>query len=85
MDRVATERWDVVAFANPTAVRYFRSALDDQRMAVARALPGVRVAVAGPATAESARRAGMVPDWVAQGTLRDLVALVVERASDVRR
>lgn len=67
-----------VALANPTAVRLLVLAARGLQLGLAGRLRGAVVAAAGPATARTAKEAGISAALVADGHLGSLVALLVE-------
>ena len=68
---------DLLALANPTVVRIFAEAITALQLDPERCLAGVTVAAVGPATAATAQSRGLVPDVVAGGRLKALIATLL--------
>lgn len=67
---------DALALANPATVRLLVEALLSHELSPTRCLGAVPVLAVGPATAEAAGRLGLPPDLVAEGRLKQLLALI---------
>jgi uroporphyrinogen III methyltransferase/synthase len=63
---------DILAFANPTAVRFFLKGVEDLGLSIKQVLEGVMVAAVGPATATAAEKGGIIPDLISKGHIADL-------------
>lgn len=70
--KVFGRRLDVLALANPTAVRFLVKAADELGLDLQESLKGVTIATVGPATAEVASSHVLVPDIVSKGHITDL-------------
>lgn len=76
--RVFGRRLDVLALANPTAVRFLVKAAGELNFDLQEFSKGVSIAAVGPATAEEARRHGLAPDIIAKGRITDLAEALVK-------
>ena len=74
-------RPDVLALANPTAVRFLLKATERLRPDLQTRLRGVTIAAVGPVTAEAARALLRNPDIVSKGHIADLVQTLTELLS----
>ena len=72
-EKVFGEKLDVLALANPTAVRFLVKATGDMGITLQARLEKVTIAAVGPATAEAAESLGLTPDMVSKGHIADLV------------
>jgi uroporphyrinogen III methyltransferase/synthase len=72
-EKVFGGKLDVLALANPTAVRFLVKATDDMGIRLQVRLEGVTIVAVGPATAEAAKSLGLTPDMVSKGHIADLV------------
>lgn len=76
--KVFGRRLDVLALANPTAVRFLVKAADELGLDLQESLKGVTIATVGPATAEVASSHVLVPDIVSKGHITDLAEALVK-------
>lgn len=76
--RAFGRRLDVLALANPTAVRFLVKAAGELNFDLQEFFKEVSIAAVGPATAEEARRHGLAPDIIAKGRITDLAEALVK-------
>lgn len=80
-EKVFGLRFDALALANPTAVRFLVAAADNLGIDLHGRLKGVIIAAVGPATDETARSQGYTPDLVSGGHIADLAEAVTDLLS----
>lgn len=73
---------DILALANPTAVRFLVKAADELDLDLQESLKGVTIATVGPATAEAASSHDLAPDMVSKGHIADLAEALVKGAEN---
>ncbi len=76
--QIFDERLDMLALANPTAVRFLVKKAKELNINLKARLEGVTIAAVGPATAKTAKDHGLLPNLISKGHIADLAESLAE-------